>query len=148
MFFPPFYFFLFLLNQLPTNQYIIKQSSYLQKTTVTNSLKTSPWDFPGGPVVENPFASAGDTDSIPGPGRSHIPWGKWAPCTTATEPTLRGPRAATTEPAPYRLFSATREAAAVRSLHTATRESPRAARKTQCSQNQIIKFFLKPTPQS
>ena len=24
-------------------------------------------DFPGGPVVKNPAASAGDTDSIPGP---------------------------------------------------------------------------------
>ena len=25
------------------------------------------WDFPGGPVVKNPAANAGDTDSIPGP---------------------------------------------------------------------------------
>ena len=31
------------------------------------------WDFPGGAVVENPPASAGDTGSIPGPGRSHVP---------------------------------------------------------------------------
>ena len=30
--------------------------------------------FPGGTVVENPPANAGDTGSIPGPGRSHIPW--------------------------------------------------------------------------
>ena len=30
--------------------------------------------FPGGSVVKNPPANAGDTDSIPGPGRSHIPW--------------------------------------------------------------------------
>ena len=29
-------------------------------------------DFPGGPVVKNPPASAGDMGSIPGPGRSHI----------------------------------------------------------------------------
>ena len=28
--------------------------------------------FLGGPVVKNPPASAGDTGSIPGPGRSHI----------------------------------------------------------------------------
>ena len=30
-------------------------------------------DFPGGPVVKNPLASAGDTGSIPGPGRFHMP---------------------------------------------------------------------------
>ena len=30
-------------------------------------------DFPGGPVVSNLPANAGDTGSIPGPGRSHIP---------------------------------------------------------------------------
>ena len=30
-------------------------------------------DFPGGAVVRNPPASAGDTGSIPGPGRSHMP---------------------------------------------------------------------------
>ena len=29
--------------------------------------------FPGGVVVENPPANAGDTGSIPGPGRSHMP---------------------------------------------------------------------------
>ena len=29
--------------------------------------------FPGGAVVENPPANAGDTGSIPGPGRSHMP---------------------------------------------------------------------------
>ena len=30
--------------------------------------------FPGGAVVKNPPASARDTGSSPGPGRSHIPW--------------------------------------------------------------------------
>ena len=30
--------------------------------------------FPGGPVVKNLPCNAGDTDLIPGPGRSHIPW--------------------------------------------------------------------------
>ena len=32
------------------------------------------WDFLGGPVVESLPANAGDPGSIPGPGRSHIPW--------------------------------------------------------------------------
>ena len=30
-------------------------------------------DFPGGAVVKNPPASAGDMGSSPGPGRSHMP---------------------------------------------------------------------------
>ena len=30
-------------------------------------------DFPGGPVVENSPANAGDTGLIPGPGRFHMP---------------------------------------------------------------------------
>ena len=38
-------------------------------------LKSLYKDFPGGSVVKNPPASAGDTGSIPGPGRSHMPWG-------------------------------------------------------------------------
>ena len=31
-------------------------------------------DFPGGAVVKNPPANAGETGSSPGPGRSHILW--------------------------------------------------------------------------
>ena len=31
-------------------------------------------DFPGGAVVKNPPAHAGDMGSIPRPGRSHMPW--------------------------------------------------------------------------
>ena len=31
-------------------------------------------DFPGGPVVKNPPANAGDMGSIPGLGRFHMPW--------------------------------------------------------------------------
>ena len=30
-------------------------------------------DFPGGAVVKNPPANAGNTGSSPGPGRSHVP---------------------------------------------------------------------------
>ena len=35
--------------------------------------KSTNVDFPGGAVVKNPPANAGDTGSIPGPGRSHMP---------------------------------------------------------------------------
>ena len=37
------------------------------------SLKVGEIGFPGGTVVKNPPANAGDMGSIPGPGRSHMP---------------------------------------------------------------------------
>ena len=43
-------------------------------------------DFPGGTVDKNPPANAGESGSIPGPGRFHMPRVSW--CATATEPTL------------------------------------------------------------
>ena len=36
------------------------------------------WDFPGGPVVRNLPANAGDMGSIPALGRLHKPWGNKA----------------------------------------------------------------------
>ena len=53
--------------------------------------------FPGGSVVKNPPASAGDTASIPGLGRSHIPQGNsphaqlLSLCSRAQEPQLLTP---------------------------------------------------------
>ena len=43
-------------------------------------------NFPGGPVVKNLPANAGDTGSIPGPGRSHMPRGN-----SVREPQLLSP---------------------------------------------------------
>ena len=61
-------------------------------------------DFPGGEVVKNPPANAGDTGSSPGPGRSHMPRSNWARapqllnlCSRARERQLLSPRATTTE---------------------------------------------------
>ena len=61
-------------------------------------------DFPGGTVVKNPPANAGDTGLIPGPGRSHMPQSNWARApqllslrSRAHEPQLLNPRATTTE---------------------------------------------------
>ena len=48
--------------------------------------------FRGDSVVKNPPASAGDTGSIPGPGRSHVPWNN-----EACAPQLPSPQAASTE---------------------------------------------------
>ena len=61
-------------------------------------------DFPGGAVVKNLPANAGDMGSIPGPGRSHMPRSNGARApqllslrSRAREPQLLNPRAATTE---------------------------------------------------
>lgn len=35
-------------------------------------------DFPGGPVMKNLPARAGDVGLTPGPGRPRVPWGSWA----------------------------------------------------------------------
>ena len=37
-----------------------------------HDLKINHRDFPGGAVVENPPANAGDTGLSPGPGKSHM----------------------------------------------------------------------------
>ena len=49
-------------------------------------------DFPGGAVVKNPPANAGDKGSSPGPGSSHMPQSN-----EARMPQLLSPRATTTE---------------------------------------------------
>ena len=61
-------------------------------------------DFPGGEMVKNPPANAGDTGSSPGPGRSHMPQSNQACapqllslCSRAREPQLLSPRATATE---------------------------------------------------
>ena len=63
--------------------------------------------FPGGAVVENLPANAGDRGSSPGLGRSHMPRSNWA-----CEPQLLSLRV-------WSLCSATREAATVRGPFTA-----------------------------
>ena len=68
--------------------------------------------FPGGAVVENPPANAGDTGSSPGLGGSHMPRSDWA-----REPQLLSLRV-------WSLCSATREAAMVRGPHTAMKGGP------------------------
>ena len=56
--------------------------------------------FPGGAVVKNRPANAGDKGSIPGPGRSHMLWSKLASApqllslhSRAREPQLLSPHA-------------------------------------------------------
>ena len=49
--------------------YFLLSSSQKQKLLIKVLVR----GFPGGTVVKNPPANAGDTGSIPGPGRSHMP---------------------------------------------------------------------------
>ena len=72
------------------------------------------WGYPGGSVVKNPPANAGDTGWIPRPGRSHMPWSS-----QACAPQL--PSLCSRACQPYSLFSAARGATATRSPRTATR---------------------------
>ena len=69
--------------------------------------------FPGGTVVGNPPANAGDTGSCPGLGRSYMPRSNWA-----HEPQLLSLRV-------WSLCSATREATTVRGPRTAMKSGPR-----------------------
>ena len=71
---------------------------------VTTNEKQRPWDFPGGAVIKNLPANAGDTGSSPGPGRSHMPQSNKAHvpqllslCSRAREPQLLSLCAITTK---------------------------------------------------
>ena len=46
---------------------------YLKKKIQKNLFLKAIRDFPGGAVVKNPSANAGDPGLSPGPGRSHMP---------------------------------------------------------------------------
>ena len=78
-----------------------------------HTLRTVPSGFPGGAVVENLPANAGDMGSSPGLGRSHMPRSNWA-----REPQLLSLRI-------WSLCSATREAVIVRGPRTAMKSGPR-----------------------
>ena len=90
---------------------IYKQLIQLNIKKTTQS-KNAQKGFPGGAVVENLPANAGDTGSSPGLGRYHMPRSNWA-----REPQLLSLRV-------WSLCSATREAAMVRGPRTAMKSGP------------------------
>ena len=79
---------------------------------IQSHLKKQEKGFPGGTVVENLPANAGDTGLSPGLGRSHMPRSDWA-----REPQLLSLRV-------WSLCSATGEAAIVRGPRTAMKNGP------------------------
>ena len=81
---------------------LISESEYYQFDL--SYISSSQPGFPGGSVVKNPPASAGDAGSSPGPGRSHMPWSNWSHApqllslrSRAHKPQLLSPCATTTE---------------------------------------------------
>ena len=88
------------------------------------------WGFPGGSVVKNLPANAGDTALIPDRGRCHMPQGNKAPvpqplslCSRAWEPQLLSPRASSPCSAMSSPYTATREGPSL----AATRKSPHSS---------------------
>ena len=89
-------------------------------------------NFPGGPVVKNRPANAGDVGLIPGPRRAHQLQSSKAPWATTIEPVPWSPWATTTETiyhnywnhSAWRPCLATREASTTRSPCSATGEQP------------------------
>ena len=76
----------------------------METTQFSRASKEQDWGFPGGAVVKNPPANAGDMGSSPGLGRSHMPRSNEARApqllslrSRAREPQLLSPRATTTE---------------------------------------------------
>ena len=74
------------------------------------SFRWAPWGYPGGLVVKDPPANAGDAGSTPGPGRSHVQHSLW---TTTTETC-----------SPQSLCSTTRQGAAMSSWCATVEGSP------------------------
>ena len=51
---------------------------FYSEKSISFVIKMIKTGFPGGTVVENLPANAGDTGSSPGLGRSHMPWSNYA----------------------------------------------------------------------
>ena len=69
--------FNFLLHSTVVRENVLNDLSILvlcSKQMTVSKYKTIMPAFPGGAVVENLPANAGDTGSNPGLGRSHMPW--------------------------------------------------------------------------
>ena len=90
----------------------------LSRKKQSGEKRTWKWGFPGGAVVENLTANAGDTGSSPGLGRSHMPRSNWA-----REPQLLSLRV-------WSLCPAMGGAVIVKGPCTAMKSGPRTAMKS------------------
>ena len=62
----------------PPDETVPQEQPELRKDLQSEASKDLTLGFPGGAVVENLPANAGDTGWSPGLGRSHMPWSGWA----------------------------------------------------------------------
>ena len=100
-------------SQCPSTEEWISKIWYIHTVEYYLTTKRNEVGFPGGAVVGNLPANAGDTGSSPGLGRSHMPRSNWA-----REPQLLSLCV-------WSLCSPTREAAIVRGPCTAMKSGPR-----------------------
>ena len=96
--------------------------------------KESEWTTSGGSVDENLPVDAGDTCSIPGLGRAHVPRGSQASGPRALEPVRLEPGRHSEKPVHH---------GEEQSLLTSVGESEHTATKARSSQKQIHKWYLK-----
>ena len=90
----------FIVSKLYIRKPIFKKllSKYPRKKRRAKDERTRARGFPGGAVVKNPPANAGDMGSSPGPGGSHMPQSSWARAPQLPSLRSRVPRTTTTEP--------------------------------------------------
>lgn len=124
--FPLLYITLFFLVLIPLffhwlSSLCSKRAIKCLSLLLPKNLKRS---FPGGSVIKNPPADAGDSCSVPGPGSPHVPWSSEAPVTWLLSQCSRAQEPLSTEPAQYWAPSlgCTPREAAMRSLTTEMRE--------------------------
>ena len=60
--------------RLPQLEKALARTEDPTQPKIKKKKKPPSWDFPGGAVVKNPPANAGDMGSSAGPGRSHMLW--------------------------------------------------------------------------
>ena len=63
------------MSEVDVKSYLVKIFNFFFfKNSLSQLQNKLFWDFPGGLVVETPPCNAGHMGSIPGLGRSHVPW--------------------------------------------------------------------------
>ena len=104
------------------------------------SLKTKSQAFPGGSLVKNPPANAGDTGSVPGLGRSHMPQSNEASVPQLLSPGPGAQELQLLSPCVLEPVLCNKRSHQMRNLSTTTRENPEQQQRPCTAKNN---FFLK-----
>ena len=107
------------------------------------SLKTKSQAFPGGSLVKNPPANAGDTGSVPGLGRSHMPQSNEASMPQLLSPGPGAQELQLLSPCVLEPVLCNKRSHQMRNLSTATRENPEQQQRPCTAKNKF--FFLNPS---